>query len=402
MAVISKAKFRDASGQQQDITLSLDDYKAAQEQGLTLPQYLARKYPTDANKYGNTFDQLMASSGMFLVEDRETGLRPPSMADVLSGKVDINMASAITRPDGQDALTPSGRLLFPAALLDMIEHELREDNSAFAAVFNRMVAQTVSVNTPRYDQVVINLSGPRTSRSQPISQLAEPAKMISITLAEVSRRMPVYSIGLEISDEAQRASALDLVGIAVREQALQERADRLLEDLKAMVDGDEDSGQTALSSVTMQSFDSAIDAAGKITQRAWVKYLRSQWRRRTIDWVIADIDTYLAIEGRTGRPTAMDQSANDERLNSLPAIALPGIPDRVNIFPLEDASTLGANTLVGIDSRKAIRKIVYAGAAYQAIEDFVMRRSTAMRFDWSERYERLGYDQAWAKVTLTV
>jgi hypothetical protein len=80
---------------------------------------------------------------------------------------------------------------------------------------------------------------------------------------------------------------------------------------------------------------------------------------------------------------------------------IPGIPSGVNFFITED-SLLGANTLVGLDRSKAIRRVVYAGAEYSGIEEYVMRKATAFRIDWAERYERNGYDEAFKMMTLTV
>lgn len=386
-------------GRAQEFTPTLEMYRAAGEQGLSLAQHINNTVDTDAETYGTPFEQVLASAGMFLQHDRTLGIRPPTISHVLSGGVDINMG-VVTRPDGTNALTPSGRVLFPAVIMEMVESQLREDQSGYTAIYNQMIALTQSINSPRWDHPIINLTGPRGSRVQPIAQLAEPPTMVSITLSEKSYRIPTFSIGLEISDEAAKASTLDLVGIAVREQTEAERVARIDDDLKRMVDGDTDLGMTALTSQTAQSYDAAITAAGTMTQKAWLKWLRKDYKKLSIDWVMCDIDTYLAIEGRTGRPTQQNNRGGDERLNTVPTAANPGLPDTTNFF-LVEPTVFGANTLVGIDSKKAIRKVVYVGATYQAIEEFVMRRSTAMRFDFAEATYRL-IDGAWKKLTLTV
>ncbi len=387
-------------GRASEIDLSLDDYKAAFEEGLSLPQHLNLKFGqyTDSEKFGTPFEQALASNRMFLRSDLSLGIKPPSIQDVLSGKVGIGMGP-ITRPEGNNAQTLTGRLLFPAVVLEMIESELREDNTTYEAVFNRMIATTLNADSPRVDQPIINLTAPRAKRSQPIAQMSEPPAMVTISLSEKSFRLPTLAIGIEISDEAQRAATLDLVGIALREQGLAERSAIIDEGIQKMVNGDTDLGMSALSSETAQTYDSSISAAGSMTHRAWLKWLRKDWKKLAIDWVICDLDTYLAIEGRTGRPIITENDGSG-RLNTLPAAANPGIPDTVNFF-IVDTALLGANTMVGIDSSKAIRKAVYAGASYSAIEEFVLRRSTAMRFDFSLSYFRL-IDEAWKKLTLTV
>lgn len=389
-----------ADGQRQEINLSLDMYRAAADQGMRLGQYLNNNIDTDAEKYGTPFEQVLAASGMFLREDRTTGIKPPSMASVLNGNTQINMGG-IVRPDGTNALTVAGRFLFPAVVLEMIESQLLDDTTGYEAIFNQMVAVNASSDSPRVDQPLINLSGPRGSRSQPIAQGAEPASMVTISLSEKSYRIPTFSIGLEITDEALKASTLDLVSLAVREQGLGERYARVNEDIISMVNGDTDLGISALSAETAQSYDSAITTAGTITQKAWLKYLRKDYMKLNIDWVMTDIDTYLAIEGRSGRPVWQTNAGSDERLNTIPSVRNAGIPGQVNFFLLADSSILGANTLVGIDSSKAIRQITYTGATYSAIEQFVMRKTTAMRMDFGVIRHRL-FDGAWKKLALTV
>jgi len=390
-----------------DVSIDLDSYKAAAELNLTLPQYLNLKFGknVDASKFGDVFTQLLGSCGMFTKHNHALGLKPPTMAEVLSGSVDVNLGGAISRPDGQDALSVSGRLLFPALILEMVESELRTDHNVYASVFNRMVASTVSTNTPRYDQPIINVSGPQSSKSMPIAQGAEPKRMITISLADKTLRMPVNSIGLSITDEAQRASTLDLVGIVVREQALQERADQIDIDIGNIATGNVDAGPDgdgALSAIDFKAVYDSAAASQAFTQKGWVKLLRADWKKMNIDWVIGDINAYLALEGRANRPIITNSNTHDAGLNSLPTAANPGIPDNVNFFIIDDETILGgADRILCLDSSKAIRKVIYVGAAYEAIQDFVMRRTTEMRFDWSERHERLGFDSAFKLVDFT-
>lgn len=388
----------DRQGLAQEVTLNLGHYEAAFQAGLSLPQYLNQQFDTDAEKYGTAFEQALASNNMFLRPDRASGIRPPSMKDVLSGSVEMNMGP-ITRPDGNNAQSLAGRLLFPAVVLEMVESEMATDNSTYEGVFNRMVATTSNVDSPRVDQPIINLTAPRGVRSQPIAQLSNPPAMVSITLSEKSFRLPTFSIGMEISDEAQAASTLDLVGIALREQAAAERAAMVDEGIQKMVNGDTDLGMSALSSELVTVYDSTIAANGVMTQKAWLKWLRKDWKKMNIDWVVCDLDSFLAIEGRTNRPVVVGDAGNDPRMNVVPMAANPGLPDKVNFFIVETA-LLGANTVIGMDSSRAIRKCVYTGATYSAIEQFALRKASALRIDFSMGYFRL-IDQAWKKMTLT-
>lgn len=391
------ASFIDATGTRQEFNPSLETFKAALDAEMSLPQYLNNTLETDVDKYGLPYEQILASEGFFTREDRATGVRPPSLKQVLAGGADVTMGP-LTRPDGSAALTITGRLLFASVIGEMVESVLREDWTSYLSLWNGMVATTQGIASPRVDWPVIDITGPRASRSQPIAQMAEPPNMAKISLSEKSARLPTFSIGFEVAHQALEAATLDLVGIIVREQAQQERLNLVQDAIKKLVNGDVDWGLTALTAKKALDYDSTISTSGVITHKAWIKWLRENWLTLNIDWVICDLDTFLAIEGRTGRPVTTGDKGTDERLTSLPKAANPMLPDQVNFF-IVDTSVLGANTLVGMDSSKAIKKWLYTGASYEAVENYALRRSTAMRWDWSEAYTRI-FDSAFKKLTL--
>jgi hypothetical protein len=59
----------------------------------------------------------------------------------------------------------------------------------------------------------------------------------------------------------------------------------------------------------------------------------------------------------------------------------------VRIFLVDSAAEGGpvpANTIWALDASIAITKITNTSAAYNAIEEYAMKRSSALRLDWSE------------------
>ena len=391
----------DRNGQRQEFTPSLQHYQDAYGQGLTLRQYYGQTIDTDVEKYGHPFDQIMASAGIFVREDRATGIKPPTLAAILNQPQvsGAGIGMALTRPDGTNSLTITGRLLFPAVVMELAEAFLVSDMTSYNAIFESMVAQRMSIDSPHAFQPLINVTGPRASRAQPISQMAEPVNMATITLSERSVKLPTWSIGLEISDEAARATTLDLVGIAIREQSLGERAARVNEAIKAMVDGDTDLGITAISGVNASTFDSTL-TSGTMTNKAWIKILRERWSKQTYSHMICSVDDFLAVESRTGRPI-VTQATDTGRLTSEISVMNKNFPVDLPAFLLEDSSLLGAGVVVLLDKSKAMRKITYTGASYAAVENYVMRRSQAFRFDFSEGYFRMYQnDDGWRKVVL--
>jgi hypothetical protein len=400
MTEITKLSILNCSGEATEITVSLNDYHEASKAGITLGQLYCQKYPTNIALYGSPLEQMMSACGAYLSSDNRMGYRPPSVRDLLEGTANL---SAITRPDGALNQTPAGRFFFPAIMLEVIQSSLDENHNDYISQFNSMIAVRRSIASPKYDQVIVNMDGPKNGVAQPIGQLETPSRILSFTTSSTSRTIPQYAVGMQISAQAIAATTLDQVAISMREFMAQERVDVIERDIGEFVNGSTDSGQTALSSITAQSLDSAIVAAGTITHKAWVKYLYQDWKKRRItDIFVSGVDVALAIESRTNRPTKLNDSGSDERWNTIPILGPGGIPSSVNLFVLDNTSIIGANTIVGIDRKRALRKVTFVGADYQAVQEFVMSRSYSFRTDWAERTEQAGYIDAFSKMTLTV
>ena len=391
-----KYSFISADGTQQEVSLSPTIYHEAAAHDMGLAQYLEVRYPSHPD-HPSTFQQFMQSAGLYVKADPALGIRPPTLKQVFDGQP--MAVGELVRNDGSNRLGISGRLLFPQVMLELVAAALVDDYSDFLGGYNQMIAITQSATSDVVDQPTIDVTAPQGSRSQPIAQLAEPATMVSITLSEKTFRLPHKAIGLTVSDQALQATTLDLVGLTMQAQAKGERIFMVEEQLGAMINGDTDWGESALSSITAQSLDATITTAGNLTQKAWIHYLHDDYRQISINWLMCDIDTAMAIEGRTGKPTVETDNPNSPRIDSLFTISNLSIaPPKIFLL---DTSFIGANTIVGIDSRYAIRRTINVNAAYQAIENWVMRRATAFRVDYGEMSKKL-FPEAWKMMTLTV
>lgn len=383
----------DAAGARQEIDLDVSIYKEAADKRLTVPQLLDAKFPTDASAYGSTFEQVMAASGLYLKGDRKAGIIKATIGEILEPQNGIG-AGVVTR----DA-TPMSRLIFPAVVEQAMENKLREDTDSDVAIFNSMVALSDDIDGDQYQQPLLDFAVPEAARSQPISQLSEPATMMTLKVSEVSRTIPSFALGMVISEKAFKAATIDFVALSLARQAEVEQAKLIDSYLNSMIAGDVDFGMAALSSVKANTFDSTIVANGTITHKAWIKWLRRNSRIRKIDWVICDVDTYLAIEGRAGKPTVNNDDPNSPRIDALLNAKNVRIGN-VNVF-LVESGVLPANAIIGLDSRYAIRKVRNLNANYRAQEQLVMRRGEALRWDWSEMCYRM-FDQGWDYLSLTI
>ena len=110
---------------------------------------------------------------------------------------------------------------------------------------------------------------------------------------------------------------------------------------------------------------------------------------------MGDISAYLAVEGRTGRPGSNNYDPTLSRIDPQAVASNVGFGNDVQWMIVDDASAGGpvpAGTVYALDSSQAICKVTNTAAAYSATEEFVLKRSQAMRMDWSEDVYRLWGD----------
>jgi hypothetical protein len=218
-----------------------------------------------------------------------------------------------------------------------------------------------------------------------------PASMMTITVSDVARRIPTYGIGLEVSEQALKSTSIDFVALSIARQAAIEKNTRAQAALLAVWNGDLDSGDGSLSSLsqvkTTTSYDSAA-TGGVITQKAWMKFLMDGALKKTVTHVVTDIDTALKIEGRTGKPVITTDNPNSPRLDTLFTVANPLWPDSVKLYINTD-SNWPASSIMALDKRYSLRRVTSMTANYSAIESYVMRRSTALRVDFGWEIHRM-------------
>jgi hypothetical protein len=391
-------KIRDNSGNMLEVPVHLSMYNDAARNNVSLSQHLSRIYgsQTDEGRYGSVFSQLMMHSGMFLKSDFRSGLRAPTMEEISTGDI---LMSAITRNDGASRNTPAGKILFPEILMQTIQSELTENHDDFLGGWDRMIAQTQSINGPIFEQPVIDTTGPRDTASQPISQLALPNAMVSITTSSTPRKIITKSIGLQISDEAMKATTLDLVSLAVTAQARQERVRMVEEQINAIVNGDTDIGESALSTTNASVFDSNSTTPASFTHKAYIKWLRSNYRKRSVNAIITTMDAALAAEARSGKPTR-DTVFTADGSNIGVNFTLSNLSVNDPTVLIVDDGVIAANLLVGLDTRYALRRVINVQAAYSAIEEFVLRKGMGLRVDYGETTYKL-YEDAFDVLDIT-
>lgn len=378
------AAFYDEQGQIQQVEVSLDLVREAADNGMSVRDWVNTIYPTDANAYGDAFTQFCASEGLVLRTAKKAGLRAPSLQSVLDGKPKMEATGAVVRNPSQQA-----RVLLMPAIGALIEDKLTGDMDMHASAFDSMIALDDTIADEWLLWPEANYSKPEQGRSQVTSQLARPARMLTLTTSEKQVRIPTYALGIEWSEQATRYLNLDFVALSIARQIAVERNERAQQDLLSMLNGDLDMGQASLASLSKVKTAVSLDAAATtgLTQTAWMLWLYSGTARRRITHVVTDIRGAMAIEARTGRPVASNLDTSGSQINANASVLNPTWGD-VQVFITDDPSW-PAKTIMGIDSEYAIQRVTSTNASYQATEDFVLRRGSAMRWDTGSICRRL-------------
>ncbi len=388
--------FIDAKGDKQPVDLSVGMYREAAEKGQSLKQFMANAYPTNADKYGSAYEQLVDQAGIVVRNNAELGLRSSTLDEILNPK-----SAAITKEG-----VPVSRLLFPAVIMDVIEDKMTRDYESNKSILSGITGLTDNIQGDKWERALINYSRPEGARGGPVAQLALPPVMLSITASDKSQRIPSWGIGLEISEQAQRATTMDLVGMAVARQAAVESNERAQGFVLSLLNGDSDLSMDALSAISGKvqkavTYDSTINAAGKLTFKAWLKWLTANSNYRTITHVVTDLAGVLAVRqmyadekvlsGTKDNPTGMDISVK---------VMNPNWPSEVQ-FVITSDPNWPANTFMGIDKAYGVHRVNSLTAQYSAIESFALKRSTSLRIDKGELVYRL-FDEAFEVLSLTL
>jgi hypothetical protein len=394
--VAKQLVYIDAAGDKQPMDLGLSVIKAASDSGFSLEQHLAALYPTNVEKYGSAYVQAMEQCDIMVRGNKSAGIRKSTFADVLTPEKEAN--SPITR-DG----VPASRILFPAALLGVIEDKLQVNRTATANALNQMIAVTDSVQGNRWERPVLNFSKPEAARSGPVAQLSLPNVMLSVTASDKAMSIPSWALGMEISEQALAITSIDLVGLALGRQAEVERNERAQGYILSLLNGDTDLAMASLSAAgkvtAVNSLDAAVaNGSGLLSQKAWLKWLTARSTKRTITHIVTDLDTAMAIENRSGKPIITGDNPNSTRIDTLFNVINPTWPATVQIFLTEDPNW-PAKTIMGLDKNYAIHMVNSLTAQYSAVEAFALKRSTALRFDNGELLYRL-FDEAFEVLTL--
>jgi len=383
--------------------LTKSDQHAARAAGLSLTAYLNGKYPNYDRKLGSVITQATNSNGVYLYDDPNIGVQSTDVRQALT-----NTGARAATFDGTASGTPGvaptqngadeqgliNRILFGENILQMVEATFRDRrDDAISAAMDRLVAVRNTFPDSVFIQPIIDSRGAEDVEGlwAASTQNTRPTSMLSIDLSTESKRIPSYSIGLELTYQAQTRVSLDMLGLIVAGHSRGLRIEMMYKDLTRILNGNPLlASETALPTFTATSLDPTIgNVAGLLTQKSWYNFLFDDTGVNVYDMIICDKDAYQSIINRTGRKLLPDpgydfnkfEPADPFVLNlkdaNQPAVLI--LPD--GIYP--------AGTILAIDTTMAIGEATDSSASYMGMEKDDITRVTMWRWDFSRLLYRL-------------
>lgn len=379
------AAFINAAGETQQVEVNMDMVREASASAQSLRDYVNSNFDTDAKVHGDAFSQLCASEGIILVPQRQFGMRAPSLANALTR---LEAGAIVRTPNSQ------ARVLLMPAIGALVEDKLVANMEMHSNAFDAMLALDTTIADDWLLWPEANYDKPEAARSQVTSQLAKPTAMLTLTTSEKQIRIPTVAMGIQWSDQSAKYLNLDFIALSIARQVAVERNEKAKANLYAMYAGDADVAQGSLASLSKvknaDTFDSTISANGALTETAWVKWLNTNSSKRRITHCVTDVDGFLAIQNRSGKPTVQTDNPNSPRLTAEAGV-MNMMFGNVMVFITDDPNW-PANTIMGIDKDYAIQRITSTNATYEAQEQFVIERKSVMRFDYGTLSRRLYAD----------
>ena len=123
-----------------------------------------------------------------------------------------------------------------------------------------------------------------------------------------------------------------------------------------------------------------------------MSFLYNNSKTRQVSALVTDIAGAMAIENRTGRPVVTQDNPGSKRIDSTVHVSNPTWAPDLPIFIVDSTVGWPAKTILGLDTRYGLHRVSSTNAAYSAVESFVLRRGSAMRWDFGQIMRRLFTD----------
>lgn len=377
----------------QRVEVEIDDtmYVEATSSNCTIEQLLNRKFPT-GNETRSTEATKPEEMTVYEQIRFQTGFRAQGDKAIASHASTIGQLFAM---DGAIVNTSYGnlgnaqrRLFAPAFLMDMVRSELIDDITDYMSVYDSIIGRTEFISgstAERIEMAEVRRTSEGFMDFRRSSQLTEPDVMITWKTSERNWKVPSHTIGLEISYEAAAAGTIDRLATTLAQNFREFQIAAMYRDLNMIINGDTDYAIDPVTFAAASTYDTSAGitwglANTRLSERAWIRFLRQDQRKWSKNVVLTDDDGYIDFNERLNRPTVMTDTTSQAGRTILPTAQFRNIP-APDMFALPTEVLGGAGRWVGLDSTQSLMRFVNLDADYTAMRDMVIRKGVQMRFD---------------------
>lgn len=316
-----------------EIQLSLDLYRKANEKGMTFSQYLETIDPS--SEYGpneklDAFERQLKRFGIVPKTDLSKG--------IVASKVEAFYQ------------TQESAVLFPEFINRVAREAIMADD-----ILKFLVAVTTPIDSDAYRTFYVQ-DQPEAAQKKRVAQGAE-LPVSELVGQENAIRLYKYGRRLKITYEAARRMRVDLLGIHVKRIMQQANIDKAEEALNVIVNGDGNNNAAVNYNKTALQGGVATDA---LSYKGWLAYL--------IKFYPYQLNTVIAGEGETIELLTM-QPPNVDPLKLIEQLRAGGTSSGANLaqplfsnYDVVYVANAPAGKLVGIDRRYALEMVTEVGS----------------------------------------
>jgi hypothetical protein len=340
------------------IELSFTVYDQAKAEKLTLSKYLEKLYPTPEGSKLDAFERALKQEGIIVKSVYEKGIYA----------------------DPVDAFyrTETSRVLFPEFIARTVREAIVEDT-----VLPYLIGQNTTIDTDTYRTFYVE-DQPTKSKKVRITEAADLPVAVIRGKDQVVR---LYKFGraIDVSYEALRRMAIDMLALHIRRIAIQTAKDKVEEILNVIKNGD--GNNNAAPVLKLSVLDSGA-TPGTITPKALLKFLM-EFEPFPCDTLIASKDAFvqLVLTDVPNLDTATLLRLLATGVTSGVNFNAPQMPNgTVRLF--WNANITG-NQIYGINRRYAIEQITEAGSDIREADKFIKNQTQILTISENTGYSKM-------------
>ncbi len=330
--------------------LSIDTYREAASQGMTLSSFLEMNDPSPEGSTLDAFGRLMKEAGIITQSIPERNIYPSS-------------GEAFLR-------TEENKALFPEYTARTVVNRMRE-----FPLYKHLVATRTPIDSNVYKGAYIDMDEPKNKKATQMRRIVEAADipLAKITPGKKSVEFYKYGRGLEVSYEVLRRSTLDLVRVWLEEVADSAAENKAGEIITTIIEGDGNSN-----AAPVHKASDLVSGTSKVTRDVWVRFMLNFYRNGGADTVVANIDGLLQVLSVLYPTTAVAGVMDELLANGLNvSVQMPqNLISTVTLLYSPDVPKVGGKeAIIGLNRARTIAELVEAGSMISEADRFIRNQT---------------------------